>query len=225
MSRDFKELDPYTSHLLLAVILLGGSKKPVRASDLCEYLNTSRATISRWISRAEDLGFLRSTMARRVQYVMATQKALELIRTLYEMTQGISWDEEVLMAEVFSGMKEGAYYMSRPGYVMGFKEVLGYIPFPGTLNLRVRGEDVSKIREWRRRVRPKIVPGFIEAGRTFGDVEVLPVSLNGSVEAHAIFPLRRHYGDDVLEIIHPESLRIKLNVKDGDIVAVTLKKW
>ncbi len=225
MSRDFKELDPYTSHLLLAVILLGGSKKPVRASDLCEYLNTSRATISRWISRAEDLGFLRSTMARRVQYVMATQKALELVRTLYEMTQGISWDEEVLMAEVFSGMKEGAYYMSRPGYMMGFKEVLGYIPFPGTLNLRVRGEDVSKIREWRRRVRPKVVPGFVEAGRTFGDVEVLPVVLNGSVEAHAIFPLRRHYGDDVLEIIHPESLRIKLNVKDGDIVAVTLKKW
>ncbi len=225
MSRDFKELDPYTSHLLLAVILLGGSKKPVRASDLCEYLNTSRATISRWISRAEDLGFLRSTMARRVQYVMATQKALELVRTLYEMTQGISWDEEVLMAEVFSGMKEGAYYMSRPGYVMGFKEVLGYIPFPGTLNLRVRGEDISKIREWRRRVRPKVVPGFVESGRTFGDVEVLPVVLNGSVGAHAIFPLRRHYGDDVLEIIHPESLRIKLNVKDGDIVAITLKKW
>ncbi len=225
MSRDFKELDPYTSHLLLAVILLGGSKKPVRASDLCEYLNTSRATISRWISRAEDLGFLRSTMARRVQYVMATQKALELVRTLYEMTQGISWDEEVLMAEVFSGMKEGAYYMSRPGYVMGFKEVLGYIPFPGTLNLRVRGGDISKIREWRRRVRPKVVPGFVEAGRTFGDVEVLPVALNGSLEAHAIFPLRRHYGDDVLEIIHPESLRIKLNVKDGDIVAITLKKW
>ncbi|MDK2372228.1 MAG: CTP-dependent riboflavin kinase [Candidatus Korarchaeota archaeon] len=225
MSRDFKELDPYTSHLLLAVILLGGSKKPVRASDLCEYLNTSRATISRWISRAEDLGFLRSTMARRVQYVMTTQKALELVRTLYEMTQGISWDEEVLMAEVFSGMKEGAYYMSRPGYVMGFKEVVGYIPFPGTLNLRVRGEDISKIREWRRRVRPKVVPGFVEAGRTFGDVEVLPVVLNGSVEAHAIFPLRRHYGDDVLEIIHPESLRIKLNAKDGDIVAITLKKW
>ncbi len=225
MSRDFKELDPYTSHLLLAVILLGGSKKPVRASDLCEYLNTSRATISRWISRAEELGFLRSTMARRVQYVMATQKALELVRTLYEMTQGISWDEEVLMAEVFSGMKEGAYYMSRPGYVMGFKEILGYIPFPGTLNLRVRGDDVSKIREWRRRVRPKVVPGFVEAGRTFGDVEVLPVVLNGFVEAHAIFPLRRHYGDDVLEIIYPESLRIKLNIKDGDIVAVTLKKW
>ncbi len=225
MSRDFKELDPYTSHLLLAVILLGGSKKPVRASDLCDYLNTSRATISRWISRAEDLGFLRSTTARRVQYVMATQKTLELVRTLYEMTQGISWDEEVLMAEVFSGMKEGAYYMSRPGYVMGFKEILGYIPFPGTLNLRVRGEDIPKIREWRRKVSPKIVPGFVEAGRTFGDVEVLPVVLNGSVEAHAIFPLRRHYGDDVLEIIYPESLRIKLNVKDGDIIAVTLKKW
>ncbi len=225
MSREFKELDPYTSHLVLAVIMLGGSKRPIRASDLCEYLNTSRATISRWISRAEDLGFLKSMMARRVQYVMATQKALELVRTLYEMTEGVNWDEEVLMAEVFSGMKEGAYYMSRPGYIMGFKEVLGYIPYPGTLNLRVRGEDISKIREWRRRVRPKVVPGFVESGRTFGDVEVLPVLLNGSIEAHAIFPLRRHYGDDVLEVIHPESLRVKLNVKDGDIVAVTLKKW
>ncbi len=225
MSREFKKLDPYTSHLLLAVILLGGSKKPVRASDLCEYLNTSRATISRWISKAEELGFLRSTMARRTQYIMATQKALGLIRTIYEMTEGTSWDEEVLMAEVSSGMREGAYYMSRPGYMMGFKEILGYIPFPGTLNLRVKGEDVLKIKEWRRRVRPKIVPGFIEAGRTFGDVEVMPVELNGSVDAHAIFPIRRHYGDDVLEIIHAESLRVKLGLRDGDIVAVTLKRW
>lgn len=225
MSRDFKDLDPYISHLLLAVILLGGSIKPVRASDLCEYLNASRATISRWISRAEELGFLKSTIARRVQYVMATQKTLELVKTIYEMIEGVSWDGEVMMAEVFSGMREGAYYMSRPEYAMGFEEVLGYIPYPGTLNLRIRGQDVPKVRDWRRRVRPKFIPGFVESGRTFGDVEVLPVLLNGSVEAHAVFPVRRHYADDVLEVIHPESLRVKLGLKDGDIVAVTLKSW
>ncbi len=225
MSREFKKLDPYTSHLLLAVILLGGSKKPVRASDLCEYLNTSRATISRWISKAEDLGFLKSIIAKRVQYVMVTQKSLELIRTIYEMTEGVRWDKEILMAEVFSGMREGAYYMSRPGYVMGFKEIVGYVPFPGTLNLKMREEDMIKVKEWRRKVRPKLVQGFVEAGRTFGDVEVLPIELNGSIRAHAIFPLRRHYGDDVLEVIHPESLRVKLNLKDGDIVAVALETW
>ncbi len=225
MSRELKELDPYTSHLLLAVILLGGSKKPVRASDLCEYLGTSRATISRWISKAEDLGFLRSIIARRVQYVMATHKSLELIKTIYEMTEGVRWDKEMLMAEVFSGMREGAYYMSRPGYIMGFKEIVGYIPFPGTLNLKMKEDDTIKVKEWRRKVRPKIVPGFVEAGRTFGEVEVLPVELNGSIHAHAIFPLRRHYGDDVLEIIHPESLRVKLDLKDGDIVAITLETW
>ncbi len=225
MSREFKELDPYTSHLILAIILLGGSRKPVRASDLCEYLNTSRATISRWISKAEDLGFLKSIIAKRVQYVMVTHKSLELIRTIYEMTEGVRWDKEILMAEVFSGMREGAYYMSRPGYVMGFKETVGYVPFPGTLNLKMKEEDIIKVKEWRRKVRPKVVPGFVEAGRTFGDVEVLPIELNGSIRAHAIFPLRRHYGDDVLEVIHPESLRVKLNLKDGDIVAVTLETW
>jgi len=226
VSREFRNLDPYVSHLIMAIILLGGSKKPIKASDLCEYLNTSRATVSRWISRAEELGFLKTSLARRTQYVMATQKSVELVQTIYEMAKDVKWGEEILMCEVFSGMREGAYYMSRPGYIMGFKEALGYVPYPGTLNVRVKSEvDISTIREWRRKVRPKVIPGFVESGRTFGDVEVLPVKINGVVEAHAIFPVRRHYGDDVLEIIHPESLRVKLELRDGDVVAVILTRW
>ncbi len=221
-----ENLDPYVTHLIIATILLGGSKEPVKAVDISEYLNVSRATVSRWIARAEELGFLKSTISKKVQYVIVTQKAIQLIRSVYESIESRRWKEEVVLGEVFSGMGEGAYYMSRPGYTIEFKKVLGYVPYPGTLNLRIKeAKDYALVREWRTRVRPKIIHGFVEGGRTFGNVEVLPVRLNGKIRAYAIFPERRHYGDEVLEIIHEESLRVKLGVRDGDIVAVYLSDW
>ncbi len=221
-----EKLDPHVTLLIIATILLGGSKEPVRAVDISDYLDVSRATISRWISKAEELGYLKSTISRKVQYVIATQKAVQLIKSVYESLEERSWGEEVILAEVFSGMGEGAYYMSRPGYVMEFRKVLGYIPYPGTLNLRIKEvRDYTTIREWKASVSPKIIQGFVEGGRTFGNVEVLPIKLNGRVRAHAIFPERRHYRDDVLEVIHEENLRIKLNVRDGDVVAVYLSDW
>lgn len=219
------KVEPFVTHLIISLALMGAARKPVRAVDLMKSMGISRATLSRWVSRAEELNFVRSATSRKQQYIMLTEKSIEVLILLREAISGISWGEEVVLGEVFSGMGEGAYYMSRKGYVEGFRRLVGYKPYPGTLNLRLSQEDASKVSEWRRRVVPKIIPGFSEEGRTFGEVEIYPVGVNGEMQAIAVFPRRRHYGYDVLELAHEENLREKLGLRDGDMVSVTLKEW
>ena len=54
--------------------------------------------------------------------------------------------ETVFEGVLFSGLGEGAYYISQPGYEKQFEEKLGFEPYAGTLNLRVREEDQEKVR-------------------------------------------------------------------------------
>jgi len=35
-----------------------------------------------------------------------------------------------------------------------------------------------------------------------------------------IVPVRAHYGEDVIEVISPEKLRTRFNLKDGDPVNI-----
>lgn len=217
--------EPFVTHLIVSLALMGASRKPIRATDLMKSMNVSRSTLSRWISKAEELELVRSVSSKKQQYVMLSEKSIEILKSLKEAIEGIPWEEEVIMGEVFSGMGEGAYYMSREGYVQGFRKLIGYIPYPGTLNLKLGHDDVAKIIDWRRRVTPKVIPGFSEEGRTFGEVEIYPIGINGEIEALAVFPRRRHYGKDVLEVVHEENLRKKLGLRDGDVVSVSLRNW
>ena len=45
-----------------------------------------------------------------------------------------------VVGEVSSGLGEGRYYISRKSYIIQFQEKLGFIPFLGTLNIRVSQE-------------------------------------------------------------------------------------
>jgi len=48
---------------------------------------------------------------------------------------------------VFSGFGEGAYYVTKGGYREQFSEKLGFTPFPGTLNIRLKSIDDIKARK------------------------------------------------------------------------------
>ena len=50
----------------------------------------------------------------------------------------------VLEGEVISGLYEGAYYISKNGYRTQIIEKLGFDPYPGTLNLKLKDEEIEQ---------------------------------------------------------------------------------
>ncbi len=98
-----------------------------------------------------------------------------------------------------------------------FQEKLGFDPYPGTLNLQVKGD--SSIAALRKRagimIEPE-APGYCEA-------KCLNVTVNGKAKATWIIPDVPGYPMDLIELMAPVSLRDKLSLKDGDIVSIELQ--
>ena len=66
-------------------------------------------------------------------------------------------------------MGEGKYYTEQKGYVEQFKEKLGFIPYPGTLNVEIEYVERNKLRLLKN-YGGIIIDDFKTKNRTFGKV-------------------------------------------------------
>lgn len=122
---------------------------------------------------------------------------------------------------VIKGLGDGAYYMALPGYSKQIKRKLGFVPFPGTLNLRVNEKtDLENTAKLRHFLGVKI-NAFKTQGRFFGGATCFKILINGRVKGAAILPDRTHHDANTLEIIAPEFLRKKLKLKNGQGIRIT----
>ena len=202
-----------------------GAGRPVSAEDLARAMGLSRPSLSRWLEEAAEDSLILLEYRDRKIFVTPSSRGYDVLRSALLAVSKIGRGR-VVPARVFSGMGEGAYYLRLQGYLTQLENLLGYRPFPGTLNLRLLSfSDIEAVRLWREMVTPLRVSPFREGGRLFGGASIYPVILMGEVEAHAIFPDRRHYGDDVMEVVWRENLRSRLSLSDGSIIAVTLADW
>ena len=125
-----------------------------------------------------------------------------------------------LEGTVFTGLGEGAYYISKEHYKKQFIEKLGFIPYPGTLNLKITTEYDLKTRAELDAYPAIEVQGFKNENRTFGVVKCYPAIIDNKIKGALIFALRSHYDRSVLEVIAPVCIRKRLNLKDGYKVKV-----
>jgi len=127
-----------------------------------------------------------------------------------------------LEGTLFTGLGEGAYYVTKEGYRKQFIEKLGFDPYPGTLNLKLTTEyDIKSLSELE--TYPAVeLEGFEDESRTFGAVKCYPAIINNKEKGAVIYALRSHYGSSVLEIISPVFLRSRLKLKDGNKVKVEI---
>jgi riboflavin kinase, archaea type len=214
--------------LLSALKLLahaGADHTPVvlTSRELGERLGVSQQAADRYLIDLEKRGYVARSLANRRQRLGLTPAAMELLRTEYRSYHRIfeGPGKLTITGEVASGLGEGRYYLSQPGYVVQFTERLGYTPYPGTLNVRlaaVEGRRLAVVKEWSG-VR---IDGFESGGRTFGGATCYPARLNGR-PCHLIRPDRSHY-QDVVEFVAPERLRTRLRLKDGTKVAADLEE-
>jgi riboflavin kinase len=119
---------------------------------------------------------------------------------------------------IVSGTWKGSYFVSRKIYSDQFKHILGFKPFPGTLNIEVGEEYLEEIIKI-----PKEKMNIIHGNEGFGDVNYIKSTLNNKINGALLFPAKTEHPPKILEFIAGENLREDLKLKDGDFVTLMLK--
>jgi len=121
---------------------------------------------------------------------------------------------EFMRGKISAGLGQGQYFIAREGYSRQFLHHLGFVPFPGTLNVLLEGPFPAEKQAIK-------IEGFQEEGRSFGECKCYRIKLNG-IDAAVVVPERSRYPADLVEVVAPVQLRRALGLKDGDPVEITL---
>ncbi|MFW9924021.1 MAG: DUF120 domain-containing protein [Candidatus Thorarchaeota archaeon] len=219
----------------LAVVLklgiYGALNNPIdiTSSELGKYLGVSQQTAARYLVELEKGHLIERTRTSRGQAVQITKLGRELLENLSIMITKALYSQKrstTIYGELENGLGEGAWYISQEEYTKQFEEVLGFVPFPGTLNLRILNvDDLKKIAQIRQS-EPYIIHGFEKKGRYFGDVMCYKARFEDGTVGAIIIPSRTHHNKDILEAIAPVFLRDKLaenshqKVPDGTLIKI-----
>ena len=119
--------------------------------------------------------------------------------------------------EVTTGLGQAAYFLSQEFYTNEFKKNLGFVPFPGTLNVVVSKDNLDEINNIKNNCE-----NIIKPDEGFGAVKYIKAVLNDNVEGAIVFPAKTTHEENYLEFISKDKLRDKYNFKDGDEVTLTI---
>jgi riboflavin kinase len=126
--------------------------------------------------------------------------------------------EMIISGIIVSGTRKGSYFVSQKVYSDQFIHILGFKPFPGTLNIEVNEKDLQEIVNI-----SKQKLNIIHGQEGFGDVKYIKSTLNNKIDGALLFPVKTEHPPKILEFIANENLREDLNLKDGDLVTLILK--
>ncbi len=194
----------------------------ISTPHLARVLGTSQQSASRVLIRLEKERLIERRNVGRTGYARITELGYRQLVDLYSDLRLVLERplDYVIEGKVFSGLGEGAYYMSLPGYRQQFREKLGFDPYPGTLNVRLLSVDAIANRKVLERLADIRIEGFRNGSRTYGGLRAITGTFNDSELCAILFIERSHYGEDVIEVISPVYLRGKYGLRDGDKVRI-----
>jgi len=205
--------------VLLLLLRHGAHLRPVRmtTTELGAEAGMSQQNASRTLALLEKRGYLE----RKENGITLTKKACGELGDAYAaMKRAFEGGRLEISGAIVRGLGEGKYYLSLDGYRRQIQKALGFIPFPGTLNLRMASGDVWK-RQQLLRMEPIIISGFTDGKRTYGDLFAYRCRLEGA-DCAIIVPMRTHHGPEVIEVISSFDIKKKLGKKDGGKVRLTV---
>ncbi|MBS7642258.1 MAG: DUF120 domain-containing protein [Candidatus Bathyarchaeia archaeon] len=218
---DGKRMKPLYLLALIKLIELGAHRGFIEISTrrLGSTLGLSQQSASRLLRKLEAEGLIERNRELRGSRVKVTMEGFVPLIDLYNLLKNILEKPSALVFRgiVFSGLGEGAYYVRI--YSKLFLEKLGFIPYPGTLNLKLKSLDDIKVARSILMFPAIEIKGFSNGSRSYGDVKCYRAYIR-SEEVYIVFPERTHYRNDVVEVISAENIREKLRLRDGDIVDV-----
>ena len=216
-------MKPYLLETLKELALLGAIKNKIEISslELAKQIDSSQQTASRYLLELDKKEMIIREMGIKKQLIQITDigtNALQEVHSQYQQIFELT-DRVYFKGVVVSGLGEGRYYTEQEGYVTQFKEKLGIVPYPGTLNVEIEYVERNKLRLLKNHS-SILIEEFKTDNRTFGGVRCFHAKIGGT-EGAIVLPLRSHYSN-VLEFISPHFLRDKLNLKDGSEVKIVI---
>lgn len=208
-------------YTLLKLAEMGAHRRTAKISTeyLAQKAGISQQTASRYLIELDHLGWIKRTITVDGCLISISSSGIKELNKLYNtlryLMEATYPPSITLEGTVFTGLGEGAYYISKEPYRRQFMEKLGFDPYPGTLNLRLTTEYDIKARNELEAYPAVEIEGFKNEDRTFGSVKCYPVIIENRAKGALISALRSHYDASVLEIISPVQLRKYLQLKDG----------
>lgn len=212
--------------MLLKLAEMGAYKRTAKISTeyLARKLGISQQTASRYLIDLEHKGWIKRNITPNGSLIRIEEPGTRELQKLYSSLKVLmekSYPPSVtLEGTVFTGLGEGAYYISKEDYRKQIVEKLGFEPYPGTLNVKLSNDYDIKTRMELDAYPAIEIKGFQNEDRSFGFVKCYPAVIGGKVKGALVTALRSHYDVSVLEIIAPVCLRRQLSLKDGGKVKV-----
>ena len=200
---------------------MGARDRKIKTSTkfLAEKMGLSQQTVSRKLIELERKGLIQRTATRDGSLISISElgeaqlkKVRSGLNTVFEEKNPVSVTVE---GTVFSGIGEGAYYVTRPHYRKQFVQKLGFDPYPGTLNIKITSEYDAKMRSELDTYPGIEISGYTNEDRTYGSGKCFKAIINNREKGAVVLVLRTHYDSSVIEIIAPTCLRDRLKLKDG----------
>jgi len=116
-----------------------------------------------------------------------------------------------------SGKEEGAFFTGLDWVQEQCLEKLGFQPYAGTLNLKVKEEDTFLVKALTREEGVRLLPPTPD----FCQAMCLRIMI-GAVEGAVLLPLVGSDYEDIVESIAPIKVKDRLNLKEGDEVVFDL---
>src|SRR5665647_1989401 len=209
---------------LLELGLMNAAQQPIQISvvEFSERLRTSPMTASRRLKELEDSGLIARTRSGRSQAIIITKMGSNELKEQYLAYKSIFEAKPSIELEgtIVSGLGEGKYYLSIRGYTKQFEELLGFAPYPGTLNIKLADESAAA-RVRLDNIAPVYISSFKTSNRTYGGIKSYVASIGG-IDGAIIVPDRSHYHNDIIETIAPVSIKKTLKTDNGDLIKIVV---
>ena len=211
---------------LIELYQRGGASRTLdlSTSELASELGLSQQGVSKHLLQLEKEGLIeRKRNGRRTGVVVSKAGADRVLAVYSRLKSAVEGRAGALdfHGTLFTGLGEGGYYISLAGYKRQFVKLLGFEPFPGTLNLTI-GPGELELRKQLNFLGALELSGFTQGGRSYGPAKCFKAKVESKYDAGALIIERTHHGESVLELISPLDLRKTLSLRDGDRVHVTV---
>ena len=214
--------------LTLSYLLSKGAKHnyvTITTSSLGKNIKKSQQAASKHLLELEQNQFIERIISGRKVSIKITDNGFsEMVKLSTILQKSLdSFPSNVeITGTLVSGIGEGAYYMGLKGYTTQFKSKIGYVPFPGTLNVRIDQKKHQEAIKQFVNLNGIKIQSFSDGKRTYGWVKCFPAKLNNSISCNLILLERTHHDNSVVELISKTCLRKTAKLKEGSKITIKI---